>query len=214
VIHYSQFVARRASRLPLVGAVASLALIAIGLGDPQAGVGTAAAAGMVGADQPAISAPAWRTGPRPDRLRSGSDLAVAALPHGPAGVEHAGLALFNRDRAAAGQPLLSGSRALDAIAALRAQQMKTDGLTHVRPGSNVMAVTDLLHQNGIAYGWDGENIYWMGGPPFDDAVASAEGWWMTSPVHRDNILGPHFRQVGIGTAVDSDRVYVAAVFTD
>ena len=90
----------------------------------------------------------------------------------------------------------------------------TDGLTHVRPGSRVMAVTQLLQQNGVAYRWDGENIFWAGGPPFDDAVASAEAWWMASPEHRDNILGPHFRQVGIGTAIDGDKIYVAAVFTD
>ena len=37
---------------------------------------------------------------------------------------------------------------------------------------------------------------------------------MNSPEHRDNILGPHFRQVGIGTAIDGDKMYISAVFTD
>jgi uncharacterized protein YkwD len=92
--------------------------------------------------------------------------------------------------------------------------MVTDGLTHVRPSSTEMAATELLKQYGVAYTFDGENIYWMGGPPFDDAIASAEAWWMNSPVHRDNILGVHFRQVGFGTAIDGGRIYVAAVLTD
>src|SRR5207302_11437763 len=144
-------------------------------------------------------------------LPTGSDRAVSVFPKGPAGIEHAGVALFNQDRAAAGRPPLSESRALDAIASTRAQQLVIDGLTHVRPGSQVMAVTQQLQQNGIAYTWDGENIYWMGGPPFDAAVSSAEAWWMASPEHRDNILGPNFRQVGIGTAIDGGRIYVCAV---
>ena len=127
---------------------------------------------------------------------------------------HLGLSLFNRERAAAGLPLLSGSRVLDAIAATRAQQMTMDGLTHMRPGSNAMAVTQLLKQSGVAYTWDGENIFWAGGPPFDDAVASAEAWWMNSPEHRDNILGAHFRQVGFGTAIDGGKMYISTVFTD
>jgi uncharacterized protein YkwD len=124
------------------------------------------------------------------------------------------VALFNRDRAAAGQPALTESVVLDAVASTRARQMVTDGLTHVRPGHTVMAVTELLRQNGVTYTWDGENIFWAGGPPFDDAVSDAETWWMNSPEHRDNILGSQYRQVGIGTAIDGDKMYIAAVFTD
>jgi uncharacterized protein YkwD len=37
---------------------------------------------------------------------------------------------------------------------------------------------------------------------------------MNSPEHRDNILSPHFRQVGFGTAIDGARMYISAVFTD
>ena len=157
MIHYAHFVAHRASQAPLAGAIACLAVIAVCLGDPQAGVGTTAAAGL---------------------------------------------------------PSVSESPVLDAIASARARQMVSDGLTHVRPDSVVMAVADLLQQNRVAYTWDGENIYWAGGPPFDDAVSAAEAWWMASPEHRDNILGAHFRQVGIGTAIDGGKIYVAAVFTD
>jgi hypothetical protein len=213
VIHYSHFATRGAARAPLLIAIGSLTVIAGMLGDPQAGAGTTAIAGMVTSDQPTISAPIARSGRRLDWLRHRSDPDVPP-PHGPAATPHFGLALFNRDRATAGLPLLSASRVLDAIADARAQQMTVDGLTHVRPGSTVMAVSQLLQQNGVAYTWDGENIFWAGGPPFDDALASADAWWMNSQVHRDNILSSHFRQVGIGTATDGGKMYISAVFTD
>jgi hypothetical protein len=214
VIHYSHFAVRGAARGPLLLAVGSLAAIAGLLGEPQPGGGIPAVAGTVTVDQPTISAPIVRFGPRPDRVHNGIDPAAVAPEHGPAATPHLGLALFNRDRAATGLPLLSESKVLDAIAATRAEQMTVDGLTHVRPGSTVMAVTQLLRQNGVSYTWDGENIFWSGGPPFDDALTSADTWWMNSPEHRDNILGPHFRQVGIGTALNGGKMYISAVFTD
>jgi hypothetical protein len=196
VIHYSHFATQGAARRPLLIATGSLILIAGMLGDPQAGASTTAAAGIATSEQRSISAPIVGFGRRP-----------AVTPH-------LGLALFNRDRAAAGLPLLSESRMLDVIAVTRAQQMTVDGLTHVRPGSAVMAVTELLKADGVTYSWNGENIFWAGGPPFDDAVAAAEAWWMNSPEHRDNILGPHFRQVGIGTVIDGGKMYISTVFTD
>ncbi|HEX9095669.1 MAG TPA: CAP domain-containing protein [Candidatus Dormibacteraeota bacterium] len=214
MIHYSHFAARGAARAPLLLAAGSLAVIAGLLGEPQAGAGTPAVAGALSIDQPANSAPILRFGPRPDRVHNGIDPAAVAPEHGPAATPHLGLALFNRDRMAAGLPPLSESKMLDVIAATRAQQMTTDGLTHVRPGNTVMAVTQLLRQNGVSYTWDGENIFWSGGPPFDDALTAAESWWMSSPEHRDNVLGLHFRQVGIGTAIDGGKMYISAVFTD
>jgi uncharacterized protein YkwD len=214
VIHYSEFVARRASTGPLLGAVASLAAIAICLGDPQAAVGLAAGAGVPVTKGPVIVAPdSWRDEPSV-RVRNTNESIVASLQNDPGGFPHAAVLLFNRDRAAAGLPRLTESPALDGIASIRAQQMVIDGLTHVRPGSQVFAATQLLKQSGVAYTWNGENIYWSGGPPFDDAISSAEGWWMTSPEHRDNILGSHFRHVGVGTAIDGGRIYISAVFTD
>ena len=214
MIHYSQFVAHRASRLPLLGAIASLAAIAVCLGDPQGGAGTPAIASALYGNQTMISTPPGQPDDRRSRSSAVGDPAIAGLAHAPAGVQHVGVALFNRERAAAGLATLSESQELDAIASTRAQQMVSDGLTHFRPGSTVMAATQLLQQNRVAYSWVGENIYWLGGPPFDDAISSAEAWWMTSPVHRDNILSAHFRQVGIGTAIDGGKIYVAAVFTD
>ena len=209
MIHYSAFAARRASPVPLLGAIASLAAIAVWLGNPQAGVGAAPAAHLPAA----VLAPERWNDEISVRARNSSGPPAASLPSGPT-APPAVVALFNRDRAAAGQPPLTESLVLDAIASTRARQMVTDGLTHIRPGRTVMAATELLQQNGVTYTWNGENIFWAGGPPFDEAVSDAEAWWMNSPEHRDNILGSHFRQVGIGTAIDGGRMYIAAVFTD
>jgi uncharacterized protein YkwD len=215
MIHYSQFAARRASRLPLLGAIASLAAIAIWLGDPQVGAATVPAARAPVANGPMIGAPVRLNDHRSLWLANESDPPqIATLPPSSTGLPQAAVALFNRDRAAAGLPPLNESLTLDAIASTRAQQMVTDGLTHARPGRTVMAVTELLEQNGVTYMWNGENIFWSGGPPFDDAISSADVWWMNSPEHRDNILGSHFRQVGIGTAIDAGKMYISAVFTD
>ena len=215
MIHYSHFAARRASPLPLLGAIASLVAIAIWLGDPQTAVGTAPAAGVPLTNGPAISAPERWNDEISLRVRNSSEPPqLASLSPDSGGLQPAAVALFNRDRAAAGLPPLTESATLDAIASTRAQQMVKDGLTHVRPGRTVMAATELLHQNAVAYVWDGENIYWAGGPPFDSAVSDAEAWWMNSPEHRDNILGSHFRQVGFGAAIDGGKMYISAVFTD
>lgn len=139
---------------------------------------------------------------------AGAGNSPAAVP-----LQEALVALANRDRLAAGLPSVLESAALDEIAGIRAQQMVVDGLTHVRPGSQVMAFTELLRQRGLSVAWHGENIFWAGGPPFDDAAAAAQDWWMASPEHRDNILRRDFRQVGIGAAIDGGKVYIAEVFT-
>lgn len=213
MIHYSEFAARRASPLPLLGAIASLAAVALWLGDPQAGIGSAPAVNVPALAGPTTSAPERWNDEISLRARNPSGPPAATLPHGPT-APPAVVALFNRDRAVAGLPPLTESLLLDTIASTRAQQMVMDGLTHVRPGRTVMAATELLQQNGVTYTWNGENIFWAGGPPFDDAVSDAEAWWMNSPEHRDNILGPHYHQVGIGTAIDGEKMYIAAVFTD
>ena len=213
MIHYSEFAARRASPVPLLGAIASLAAIALLVGDPQVAVGTAPAALVPALAGPAISAPERWNDEISLRVRTSSERPPAArFPQGPG--PQVAVALFNQDRAAAGLPPLTASPTLDAIASTRAQQMVTDGLTHIRPGRAVMAATELLRQNGVTYTWNGENIFWAGGPPFDDAIADAQTWWMNSPEHRANILSSHFGQVGIGTAIDGEKMYISAVFTD
>ena len=211
VIHFPYFLLRRASRTPLLVAVLILSVLGFGLGEPEANAGANGVVVGIASAGPMITSPAVLRDIA-TRIRRSAEQHGPITP--PADASGIGVALFNRERAAASLPPLSESPALNQIATTRAQQMVTDGLTHIRPGSREFAASQLLRQNGIAFTWDGENIYWQGGPPFDDAVNAAEAWWMTSPEHRANILGPHFRQVGIGTAIDGGKMYIAAVFAD
>jgi uncharacterized protein YkwD len=124
------------------------------------------------------------------------------------------LALLNQDRARAGLPPLAQSASLDAVATIRAAQLITDGITHYRPGARVLAAVALMQANRIPYLWHGENIIWAGGMPAAEVPAFFNDWWMNSPVHRDNILNPRYRSVGIGVARSGDAVYMVEVFTD
>jgi uncharacterized protein YkwD len=124
------------------------------------------------------------------------------------------LDLLNRDRVQAGLPLLAASASLDQVAAIRASQLVADGITHYRPGHQVLAAVELLQASGIPYLWHGENIIWEGGMPQSQVPAFFNTWWMASPSHRDNILDPHYRSVGIGVARNGNAVYMVEVFTD
>lgn len=124
------------------------------------------------------------------------------------------LELLNQDRARAGLPALVQSPALDRVAAIRATQLITDGITHSRPGASVLAAVALMNADHISYVWHGENIIWEGGQPWSQVPAYFNDWWMASPAHRDNILNPHYHSVGIGVARNGNAVYMVEVFTD
>jgi uncharacterized protein YkwD len=124
------------------------------------------------------------------------------------------LALLNQDRAQAGLPPLAASAGLDRVAAIRASQLVADGITHYRPGHSALAAVELLQANHLTYVWHGENIIWEGSMPWAEVPAFFNNWWMASPAHRDNILNPHYRSVGIGVAKNGDAVYMVEVFSD
>ncbi len=124
------------------------------------------------------------------------------------------LELLNHDRARAGLPPLAPSASLDGVADTRASQLVADGIAHYRPGHSMLAAVELLQASHIPYVWHGENIIWEGGMPWAEVPAFFNSWWMASPAHRDNILNPHYRSVGIGIAKNGDAVYMVEVFTD
>src|SRR2546428_516964 len=124
------------------------------------------------------------------------------------------LALVNQDRAPAGLPPLAASASLDRVAAIRASQLVVDGITHYRPGHSMPAAGEVLQGSHIPYVWHGENIIWEGSGPWAEVPAFFNNWWMASPAHRDNILNPHYRSVGIGIAKNGDAVYMVEVFSD
>jgi uncharacterized protein YkwD len=124
------------------------------------------------------------------------------------------LALVDQDRAQAGLPPLAASASLDRVATIRASQLVADGITHYRPGHSTLAAVELLQASHIPYAWHGENIIWEGSMPWAEVPAFFNNWWMASPAHRDNILNPHYRSVGVGIAKNGDAVYMVEVFSD
>src|ERR1700681_1463581 len=108
MIHYSEFAARRASAVPLLGAIASLAAIAVWLGEPQVVAGAGPANHGPVTVGPAIAAPErWNDEPSVRVRTSSAPPQVASSPSGPAGVQQTAVALFNRDRVAALLPELT-----------------------------------------------------------------------------------------------------------
>jgi hypothetical protein len=175
-------------------------------------VGGATVSALMSPDRP----PAVRSGAAP----SAAGLILAFHPQradGMAGgvAAPAGeLDLLNADRGAAGLPPLHESPALDRVAAVRAAQLATSGLSHYLPGHQTSAMVELLAQAGIVYGWHGENIAWEAGMPTASVPAFFNDWWMGSADHRANILSPNYRQVGIGLYEQDGRVYMVEDFTD
>jgi uncharacterized protein YkwD len=125
------------------------------------------------------------------------------------------IALVNQERHAAGLPALAESAALDRIATARGQDMAANGyFAHYRPGDPTLAVVELLRTNAVAYSWAGENIIWESGQPAGSLATYFNTWWMNSPEHRANILGPHYGHIGVGMVTTGSRVYMVEDFTN
>lgn len=96
--------------------------------------------------------------------------------------------LCNKYRADAGLPLLTQDSVLDAKAQIRANEA-TVRFDHTRPdGSSCFTVLD-----GVDFNTAGENI--AGGQVTPEQVVEE---WMNSPSHRENIMCPDFRKIGVG----------------
>lgn len=120
------------------------------------------------------------------------------------------------------QPPLCFSPSLTAAArAHSAWMLATGNFSHF--GDNGSDSTARIRAAGYPLGrsWrTGENISWTGNTgPLDLATAIAEqhDGLMRSPVHRQNILSPFFREIGIGQAVGrylyGGLVYAASFIT-
>ena len=120
-------------------------------------------------------------------------------------VKEAGLAtlcLLNRARAEAGlRPLRLNGR-LSYAARRHSHDMVArryfahDSLNGATPFQRMRA-THYVPRD--ASWWLGENIGWGAGSLASPAALVSA--WMHSPMHRANILSPHFREIGIGIAV-------------
>jgi uncharacterized protein YkwD len=117
------------------------------------------------------------------------------------------LELTNKERARKDLPPLEPEPVLCQVARAHSANMVRKGeMKHVLDGKNPAQRVD---EAGYDYGRVGENI------AFSDGLRPAEivRGWMNSKSHRENILNPKFKHIGLGVAHnDKDEVYYTQVF--
>jgi uncharacterized protein YkwD len=120
--------------------------------------------------------------------------------------------LINNERQARGLLPLEETTEVDGVAVARALDMASLGyLDHLSPsGTNAV---QLLNGGAAAAAYIGENIGRSAGYTLEEAVRVVCAAWMASAGHRENVLDPRFRRVGVAVAI-SDAVYFVAVFAD
>lgn len=116
---------------------------------------------------------------------------------------------INQIRLSANLPPLTAHPLLQQAAQMHALDMITYGnWSHI--GTDGSRVGDRVNRTGyLVDGWTSEN--WVSAVN----ATSALKWWMNSPIHRNNILGSHWQEFGVGSVVDptSGRTIYVAVFT-
>lgn len=116
------------------------------------------------------------------------------------------LQLANQDRARYGLPALSLDPTLSLAAHAKAEDMVTKGyFNHVSPDG--VAPWHFFKAMGYDFRYAGENLALNYDDPED-----LEDSWMSSPRHRENILSPHFSEIGLAVVTDRDRTMVVQFF--
>jgi uncharacterized protein YkwD len=150
------------------------------------------------------AAPAWgRSAPAPAVKRTADvrcpDARLAATPATTARHVHATFCLLNRARAFRGLPPLRGNGRLGAAAGAHARDMVARGFfDHVSPEGT----TPESRARGAGYGGPrmsaAETICWADG--VESTPLAIVRSWLASAGHREIVLEPGFREVGIGFA--------------
>jgi uncharacterized protein YkwD len=123
--------------------------------------------------------------------------------------ERAVVCLINRERASGKRRPLKINQRLGRVASRYAARMVAEGFfAHKTPdGSSIL---DRLQNVGYledAIEWAiGENLSWAEGIGTTPG-AIVEGW-MQSPPHRENLLRPAFREIGVGVAAGTPEAPV------
>lgn len=105
--------------------------------------------------------------------------------------------LTNEQRAANGLSPLSENSTLDSAAIAKGNDMLAKGYwAHFAPDGT--SPWTFFTNFGYRYQYAGENL----ARDFSDA-GSAVSAWMNSPTHKDNILNPHYKEIGIGVVEGS-----------
>ena len=107
--------------------------------------------------------------------------------------------LINQARANAGLPPLKVSSQLTNAARAKSRDMiDKNYFSHTSPTYG--SFTNLLDRYGVNYNWAGENLAMNS----NGSVTGAHDMLMSSPGHRDNILGGSYSLIGVGIQVRSD----------
>jgi len=114
--------------------------------------------------------------------------------------------LLNRARVDAGLAPLAWSSALSEVAAGHAREMYVEGyFSHHSPKTGT--VGDRLETAGITYSRAGENL------ALAATVTRVHDGLLGSPPHRENILRPEFRRVGVAVITGPLGLMTVQVFT-
>lgn len=118
--------------------------------------------------------------------------------------------LINNSRNSKNLASLNLNATLSNIANNRSSDMiSRNYFSHITPeGKNIY---NILQENNIAYMAAGENMYYSS-PPGIASPESAFSYWMSSDMHRGNILSNSFTQVGIGISSNETRLVIVLVF--
>jgi uncharacterized protein YkwD len=143
-------------------------------------------------------------------LVAGSSASASSCPN--TNVQVAGLAqdamessiacLINEQRVARGDQPVAPNPALRQAALGHSSEMVREGyFEHTSPAG--LTFVDRIEATGYTRGarsWEvGENLVWGTGPL--STPQSLVTSWMNSPPHRENLLHPRFREIGIGAVV-------------
>jgi uncharacterized protein YkwD len=126
--------------------------------------------------------------------------------------EREGLALVNRDRAAAGLPPVAWDDSLAAIARAHSRDMADhDFVGHVSPRTGT--VVDRVHKAGVTPGLILENV----GRAY--SAQEAQSGFMASPGHRANVVDARAKKIGVGVVLGKPitgtiPLYVTQVLTN
>lgn len=115
------------------------------------------------------------------------------------------LRLVNEERKSRGLPVLRWSGALCQVAGIRAEEILAGYYSHRRPDGTDCG--DLLDSKGLHWQNWGENL--ADGQKSPEEVVHA---WMASGTHRENILNPAFRFLGVCVKENGNRLKWVEIF--
>jgi len=146
-------------------------------------------------------------------LRISLAVLVALLPAaaGQTALEARILQETNAVRARYGLPRLQWDGSAAAAAREHARDMLARGyFAHETPEG--LTPAERMWRAGVREVTVGENIAFYEGYLPEKAVEKVVNDWMNSPHHRENILNPQFTHLGVGVAVDGERVMLVQDF--